>query len=521
MKKWFSRKSDLKAREIAALEDANRLDQERLEVEQGKLRLGQQNARISEQIIADMKQKEMPKARKPKYDMPAIPDGVVPEGKQSAIAMDNCSTVAAFANTDPQFYSGFLGYPTLAAMSQSSDYRCVPETTANEMTREWGKVRVQGDGSEGLAERVKEIELRLKDLGVRNLVRRAIEVEGQFGRSQLYIDIKGQEGKTDLPLVINANTIGKGCLNGFRLIEPMWSTPSMYNATNPLEADFYVPTKWYVMGQEVHADRLLTLITRPVPDMFKPAYNFSGISMFQLMEPYVTRWQRTVDSVSDLIHSFSLTGIKTNMANILEGGELGMSQLMMRSQMFSMLRNNQNMMLMDKDSEEFFQFNTPLSTLDVLLQKAQEQMAAPSHTPMVKLLGITPSGLNANSDGEIRVYNDYIASLQEAHIRPIIEVILELVQMDLFGDVDDQIVFEFNPLEQMNDDQLATIDKTKADRDFVYIQAGVLSAEDVRDRIANEDEGDYSGIDADDLPEMDLENAINKEEAADPASDTA
>ena len=80
MKKWFSRKSDIKAREIAALEDANRLEQERLGVEQGKLRLGQQNARINEQIIADMKQKEMPKARTPKYDMPAIPDGVVPKG---------------------------------------------------------------------------------------------------------------------------------------------------------------------------------------------------------------------------------------------------------------------------------------------------------------------------------------------------------------------------------------------------------------------------------------------------------
>ena len=55
----------------------------------------------------------------------------------------------------------------------------------------------------------------------------------------------------------------------------------------------------------------------------------------------------------------------------------------------------------------------------------------------------------------------------------------------------------------------------------MYVQAGVLAPEDVRDRIANEEEGDYSGIDADAVPEMDLENAINKEEAADPASNTA
>ena len=93
--------------------------------------------------------------------------------------------------------------------------------------------------------------------------------------------------------------------------------------------------------------------------------------------------------------------------------------------------------------------------------------------------------------------------------------------MDFFGEINDQIVFEFNSLEQMNDEQLATIDKTKADRDFVYVQAGVLAPEDVRERIANEEEGDYSGIDADAVPEMDLENAINKEEATDAAADTA
>ncbi|WP_432784692.1 hypothetical protein AAEX37_01966 [Oligella sp. MSHR50489EDL] len=507
MKKWFTRKSrTLKEREVAALEEANRLEKERL-------RLKERQTRLGEEAIMRMAQGVKQKSDMD-YLLPALPDGVVPKGRKSAIAMDSCAAIAAFANNAPQFYSGFIGYPALASMSQSSDYRCVPETTANEMTREWGKVRVKGDVDEDLSGRVQAIERRLDDLNVRDLIRRAIEVEGQFGRSQLYVDIKGQEGKTDLPLVINKNTIGKGDLRGFRLIEPMWSTPSQYNATDPLKDDFYTPKKWFVLGEEIHSDRLLTLITRPVPDMLKPAYNFSGISMYQLMQPYVERWQRTVDSVSDLIHSFSLTGLRTDMSNILEGGEDGMGQLLLRSQMFSALRNNQNMMLMDKDSEEFFQFNTPLNTLDVLLQKSQEQMAAPSHTPLVKLLGVTPSGLNANSDGEIRVYNDYISSLQEAHIRPIINVILELVQMDLFGDINDQVVFEFNPLEQMNDEQLATIDKSKADRDFIYVQAGVLSAADVRNRLANEDEGDYSGIDADDVPDMDfdLEHALTQEE---------
>ena len=510
---WFKKKNELKAREVEALEEANRLKREEVRVARNK-------NRMNEQALALLAAQNQPK-QPIQYQLPEIMPGVVPDGKKPAIAMDSCSGIASFANTDPQFYSGFLGYPALAVMSQSSDYRCVPETTANEMTREWGKVKIKGDGDEVLSERVDAIEDRLKDLGIRDLMRRHLEAEMIFGRSQLFIDIKGQEGKTDLPLVIGLESIKRGSLRGFRLIEPIWSTPSMYNANDPAEPDFFVPTKWFVLGREVHADRLLTLIMRPVPDMLKPAYNFSGVSMLQLMQPYVERWQRTVDSVSDLIHSFSLTGIKTDMDNVLKG-EAGTSQLVLRAEIFSQLRNNQNVMLVNKDSEEFFQFNTPLTTLDNLMQKAQEQMAGPSHTPLVKLLGITPSGLNANSEGEIRVYNDYIASLQEAHIRPQIETILNLVQLDLFGEINEQIVFEFNSLEQMSDEQKANIQKLKAERDSIYITAGVLAPEETRDYLAKNEEGDYSGIDADDVPEpLDLKNAYTQEETADTTSDPA
>ena len=260
-----------------------------------------------------------------------------------------------------------------------------------------------------------------------------------------------------------------------------------------------------------------TLIMRPVLDMLKPVYNFGGISMLQLMQPYVERWQRTVDSVSDLIHSFSITGIKTDMQNVISDGGEGTAQLLLRSKLFSLLRSNQNLMMLDKDGEEFFQFNTPLSTLDNLLQKSQEQMAAPSRTPLVKLLGVTPSGLNASSDGEIQVYHEYIASMQEAHLRPQIEVILNLIQLDLFGKIDDQIIFEFNPLEQMNGEQLATIEKSKAERDVSLISAGVLAQEEVRTRLAKDESGDYSGIDIEDvpiMPELEFDYASKEKEAA-------
>ena len=53
--------------------------------------------------------------------------GVLPQGVKTApVAMDSCNGISAYANSDPQFYGGFIGYPTLTIMAQSGDYRNVP-----------------------------------------------------------------------------------------------------------------------------------------------------------------------------------------------------------------------------------------------------------------------------------------------------------------------------------------------------------------------------------------------------------
>ncbi|WP_118848216.1 anti-CBASS protein Acb1 family protein [Neisseria lactamica] len=448
-------------------------------------------------------------------DFPGLPDGVKPNG----IAMDG-SPLGNFG-ADCFFGTGFIGYPRLAELAQISEYRSVSETTANEMTRQW--IEIKSAGEEDNSETIRQIEECCERLNVRDVFRKAVETDGLFGRGQILVQIKGHDGKLANPLLLTEKTIAKGSLKALVNIEPMWTTPAPYNAVDPTLPDFYKPKAWYVMAQEIHASRLFTLISRPVPDMLKPAYNFGGVSMTQLMMPYVERWLRTVDSVSDLLHSFSLSGIKTDMSAILGGSDDGDTNIMLRAELYNRLRDNRGLMLLSKDEEEFFQFNTPLSGLDALLAQSQEQMAAPSHTPLVKLLGITPSGLNASTEGEIAVYYDHIRAMQENLLRDPLDKLLKLVQLHLFGKVNDNITFDFVPLRQMSETELSTIRKSDTDRDVAYIQAGVVSAEEVRGRLAGEPGSGYNGIDVEDVPEMpddgfsDGMNDGEGEEVGDPA----
>src|SRR6202011_2503289 len=114
--------------------------------------------------------------------------------------------------------------------------------------------------------------------------------------------------------------VGVGSLKRLRVIEPVWTYPSNYNATDPLKPDWYKPSSWFVQGKEVHSTRLLTFIGREVPDLLKPAYSFGGLALSQMAKPYVDNWLRTRQSVADIIRAFSVFLLKTNLGESLQAG---------------------------------------------------------------------------------------------------------------------------------------------------------------------------------------------------------
>lgn len=424
--------------------------------------------------------------------------GVVPADKlESALAMDATPYAYVAGLGGYGCNNGFPGYPYLAELAQLPEYRKMVGTLADEMTRKWISLRTNGEGDK--SEKIQQLDAAIRRFKLRECFHQAVLDDGYFGRGQLYVDmtLPGGASATDdpaelqTPLFLSDKKVTKGSLIGFRSVEPMWTYPGVYNSANPLAKGFYRPSSWYVMGSTVHTSRMLMFISRPLPDMLKAAYSFGGMSLSQLAKPYIDHWLRTRDSVSDVVHSFSVSGLATNMDATLAGSEG--TDLIKRAMLFNATRDNRGLMLLDKESEEFFQFNTPLSGLDALQAQAQEQMAAVSNIPLVKLLGITPSGLNASSDGEIRVFYDYVHSQQELHREPLKRAI-DLIQLSEFGEIDPDIDFDFDPLYQMSETEAATARKTDADTDAVLITAGVIAPEEARARIASDPDGAYNAL---------------------------
>jgi phage-related protein (TIGR01555 family) len=427
-----------------------------------------------------------------RVEPPKLFAGVVPDGVTPAIAQDSAYSVYDYASGGLFVgdFTPFPGYPYLSQLSTRAEFRQVVSTMAGEMTREWIKIVSKSD-SEMQGDKIAAIEERLIELKARDVIHAALMNDGYFGRGQIFVDIDGQDLKD--PLVLHSKTIPMGSLKRLSSIEPIWTTPSTYNSLYPESPDFYRPHEWFMLGRPVHASRLLTLTTRPLPDMLKPAYNFSGMSLSQMTDGYIQMWLRCRQSVSDLVSNFSTMILKTDMSQVLSGGSA--SNVFDRADLFTMTRSNKGIMVLDKEMEEMEQINTPLSGLDALQAQALEHICTVTRIPAVVLTGVSPSGLNASSEGEIRVFYDWVNSEQERHLRQIIETIIKLVQFDIFGECDDDITFIFNPLWIMNGRELSEIRTANANADQIYLMNGVLDPQEVRERLARDEQSLYQGLD--------------------------
>lgn len=417
------------------------------------------------------------------------------------MAMDHAGStaVASLASWAMQgaFHEGqgFFGFPYLSELMQRAEYRHAATIWAEHAVRKW--VKVTG----GSTAQREQVEQELERLDVRTAVETWCLHDQVYGRGQLFLDFGDADNPAELitPLrLVNTKISEKRPLRNVVVVEPVWSSPGVYDTSNPLRPSFYKPTEWIVYGKRVHASRMMTLVSRPVSDMLKPAYAFGGLSLVQMMKPYVDNWLRTRQAVSDMVNTYSILNLKTDMSSVLAGGDC--SDIYRRAELANMTRDNRGMWLTDQGSEELESIAVPLSGLHELQAQAQEQLASVSRIPLSIYLQITPTGLNATNDGETRNFYADVHALQEKNIRPGLSVIIEAIQLSLFGKLIDDMTFEFLPLWEMSDKDKAEIRKVDADADAVYLVNGVVSPEETRERLAHDETSLYHGVDLTDPP---------------------
>lgn len=421
--------------------------------------------------------------------------GVIPAAKlKTALAMDSTPYDVLNGMSIGNEYSGFRGYPILATMSQQVEYANMHTVMADEMTRNWIEVKSTEEGDPD----IDLMEDALQKYDVKRLIHEAVRQDSMFGVAHIYIDVGVNQDNAELekPLFLDPRKIAKGSLRGFRVVDPTWIYPAMYNTRWPLADDFYKPQAWFVMGQTVNESRFIDIISRPVPDILKPSYNFGGLSLTQLMEDYVVDWRDAKKNVIKLLRTLRMRGLKTDMeARLQEPGQFDK-----RIQMFTKYQDNFGIWAYDT-SEELTHQQTSLSELSNLLSNYQDQMCIPARITNLKLLGNAPAGLNASGDSELETWHETISGMQERDIRRALENIFKVIQLSEFGEIKEKIFFEFKPLNELSEKEKAEINEIRVRTVTTASDSQLVSSEEGRDALKSIEGSGFEGLDGDYEPE--------------------
>lgn len=412
--------------------------------------------------------------------------------------------------------TSFMGYAALQQIQQNSMLRTVIEIPIRDMMQPGFELKIDNRENQDLDElkraldpdgfeedqmnAIAAIEARWDELRLNEKLTECLKLSDYEGGALLFIDTgtRGDELLEPLDLSRHSVELSKNRPLKFKVIDPINIFPGNYNASDAIGDNYFEPQTWWILGQEIHVSRLIKFAPNEAPLLLKPAYNFLGIPLAQMLWDFVIHWNQNRESANRLLNKFSLTAFKTNMEDILSGGLS--DDLNRRIDYLAEKRSNDGILLMDKESEDVVNITTPLSGVTEIVKQSLESLAIVSHIPAVVLFGQSPQGFNATGESDIRNYTTLIEARRERELKRPITQIVDLLRIK-YTKSTDRIVPKFLPFDTSQSLQNAQTEMIKAQTAATRIQAGVTSAEEERQRLSNDRDSSMQFIDVDELPE--------------------
>lgn len=131
-------------------------------------------------------------------------------------------------------FTSFVGYGALQQLSQDALIRLCIQTRTDEMLRDWIDIKCDD------AERKEQIEAEIARIGLRDTLSTALTTMGLMGGAFIFIDT-GEDDTVDILNKTSKSGEIKRSLR-FQVIDPIFTTPQGFNASDPLAEDFYKPS---------------------------------------------------------------------------------------------------------------------------------------------------------------------------------------------------------------------------------------------------------------------------------------
>jgi len=432
-------------------------------------------------------------------------DGVMSADKAMAKAgfvCDSSPMLSASLNSNPinqintlALDNFFLGWGELSLLQQNKLLESICSLFADSMTSKWIEFR-SNKGNK--SKRIKELEVEFERLKVREVIRDCIYKTMLLGTGYIAPKIADDEDDLNSQLYPASWKVPKGSLQYLKTIEPTWVVPIEFNMDQPRKLNFYEPQKYNVFGETIDRTRMMKMMYIKPVNLLSPQYLFGGIPLVQTILPYVLDFLNTKREIVNIVSRINTSILKTN-PNALHGmSDYGKTMsnaggVKRRAEQFVATRNNFGLFLLAND-EEFEQIQIQLNGLVDVLQQQAELICLFIQTPVTKIFGQAPRGMNATGEYDEKNWIEKISNLQSTMVRPVLQNIFELAMINIWGKIDDSIIFEFIKLGESDPEQESKIKDGEVNRIVSLVQSTIISAQEARKHLAECEDLDFNEL---------------------------
>lgn len=167
-----------------------------------------------------------------------------------------------------------------------------------------------------------------------------------------------------------------------------------------------------------------------------------------------------------------------------------------------MMNNNSIQVLGENDSYETHQYT--FGGIADAYDRFMMDVAGAAETPVTKLFGRSPSGMNATGESDMQNYYDTIEEKQESELRPVLDKLLPIIMTSTLGAVPDDFDYDFNAVRRPDENEMSDLASKNTDSVTKAFQAGMISQRTALKELRQQSEitGMWSNI-----TDEDIENA--------------
>lgn len=256
---------------------------------------------------------------------------------------------------------------------------------------------------------------------------------------------------------------------------------------------------------------------------------FQAITEMMWDESIIERmWDRLIEFETATAAAGGLIGralLRTigieNFREVLSSGGEAARGMIESFEYMRQFQTSEGLTLLDKN-DTFATTAYSFAGLSDILERFGEQLSGASETPLVRLFGQTPGGLNSSGDSDIRNYYDSINAKQESYLRNPVEMIIKILWRSTFDDAAPKdLSFIFTPLWQMTAKDKSDITAQNTNSIIIAHEAGLVSTPTAMKELkqASADTGVFTNITDEEITEAENEPppSPDMEEPADPA----